>query len=86
LPRLEGVYITKELRKNSKPRNLEEITASALSKLKTENEAAYENLVALIREGCLERHQTKGKIVQMSDELLKELRGKDNNEDQTDRT
>jgi hypothetical protein len=85
----EGVCITKEKepgKKNFKARNLEEITMPALSKLKTENEAAYEHLIALVREGYLERHQTKGKIVQISDALLTKLRGNINNEDQLDRT
>lgn len=86
----EGVHITEEKedpKKKTKARNLKEITAPALSTLKTENEAAYKHLVALIKDGSLERYQTKGKIVRMSDELLTKLRETiTNNEDQTNRT
>lgn len=62
-------------KEKAKPRKLEEITAPALSALETESEPTYEYLVSLVKDGSLERHQTKGKIVRIADDILKKLLG-----------
>lgn len=59
-------------------KSLDEICAPALTNLKTESKNAYEHLTSLLKEGFLNRHQTKGNINQASDQLLLKLRGENN--------
>jgi hypothetical protein len=73
----------KTKKKETDEKSLEEIISSDLSELDSHSKEAGEYLASLVRNGSLERHQTKGDITKIAEELLQKLRGGNDDENQS---
>ena len=73
----------KTKKKETDEKSLEEIISSDLSELDSHSKEAGEYLASLARNGSLERHQTKGDITKIAEELLQKLRGGNDDENQS---
>lgn len=69
-----AVRPTSKNRKKFEEKSLEEIISSALSELSSQSNEASRYLVSLAKNGSLEKHQTRGNVAEMAEELLRKLR------------